>query len=113
MSLINKISGPFVLIFKDGGPDGRGGAAGEWVEGAAFEAALVKREDRPDAEGQRRTDRQRFLALTAQPLHFGDVFKRVEDGAAFRVTGDSDDSAPPPCATLRFYKVPCERWEPA
>ena len=44
-------------------------------------------------------------------LQFCDVFCRVSDGAVFRVTQGSEDSATPAGATFQFEQATAERWE--
>ena len=44
-------------------------------------------------------------------LRFGEVFRRVEDGAVFRVTSDSADIKTPARSSFQIAQCKAERWE--
>jgi hypothetical protein len=43
-------------------------------------------------------------------LDFHDVFKRVKDGAVFRVTSNVTDSETPSIASFQIGQVTAEKW---
>ena len=44
-------------------------------------------------------------------LEYHDVFRRLSDGAVFRVTSNITDNEAPNASTVRIAKVTAERWE--
>ena len=101
-----------VMIEKKRTPDGQGGTTVKWSEGAAFMAAVTKDTTLAAvvAEKQGVTE---VYTVTTKPgvgLEFHEVFKRLEDGAVFRVTSNAIDSKPPKGATFAFEQVRAERW---
>ncbi len=94
-------------------PDGMGGTARVWVEGARFMAAIVKDSTLQAilAEKQGVTELYTVTVPISVGLDYHDVFKRVSDGAVFRVTSNVIDSKTPAVATFQFGQVKAERWE--
>ncbi len=113
MSLLDSMQCRCVRFEKAETPDGLGGYRAEWTEGAAFDAVLIKRRAGLGSEGQRPALKEAFVVLTAPEvgLHHPDVFRRVADGATFRVTSSNGDAATPGEAAVRAAKAECERWE--
>lgn len=112
VSLIEGMMSRCVLMDRDAAADGLGGYGGEWTEGAAFEAAILKNGSGEKTEGQRRVSDERFTVVTGPGVALGyrQAFKRVSDGQVFRVTGDARDAAAPEMATIGIQKASCERW---
>lgn len=95
-------------------PDGIGGKTNVWTDGAAFQAAIVKDTTLAarTAEKQGVTEVYTVTVSKAMALEFHDVFKRVSDGAIFRVTSNVIDSKTPSVASFQFGQVNAERlWE--
>ena len=93
--------------------DGQGGYTTEWTEGARFRAAIVKDKTLAArvAEKEGVTEVYTVTTETGVGLDFHDVFRRLEDGMIFRVTGNALDSRPPAVASFTFEQVSAERWE--
>ena len=83
-----------------------------WVEGAAFSAAIVKDTtmEARIAEKQGVTELYTVTVDKTLELDYHDVFKRLSDGAIFRVTSNATDSKTPKVATFNFGQVTAERW---
>lgn len=112
MTLIDVFKEACVMMDKVSTPDGIGGFTYDWVEGAPFEAAIVKNNtlQAKIAEKEGVTELYTITFPETLPLGFHDVLKRVSDGAVFRVTSNVTDSKPPSVATFHFGQVSAERW---
>ena len=84
-----------------------------WTEGASFSASIVKNSTTEATIAERQGIQEIYTVVTRKgfPLAYHDVFKRVKDGAIFRVTSDSKDSEAPARSTVPIAKVTAERWE--
>ena len=84
-----------------------------WVEGARFQAAIVKDNTMQAriAEKQGVTEIYTVTVDKGLKLRYYDVFKRLSDGAVFRVTSNITDSETPRVATFAFGQVTAERWD--
>ena len=93
--------------------DGLGGFTYEWTNGAEFSAAIVKNNtlDARIAEKQGVTELYTVTVGKGVSLEYHDVFKRLRDGAIFRVTSNITDSETPARATFQIGQVTAERWE--
>lgn len=113
MNLVESMMEDCTMIDKKSTPDGLGGFTNEWVDGAAFKAAIVKNNtmEAKIAEKQGVTELYQITVPKGTPLSFHDVFKRNSDGAVFRVTSNIKDSETPKAATFSFGQVNAERWE--
>ena len=94
-------------------PDGLGGFKTIWTQGEGFRAAVIKNDSLAAsvAEKQGITEIYTVTTNAGVGLEYHEVFKRLEDGATFRVTTHSEDSRPPFIATFDFEQVKAERWE--
>lgn len=103
---------PCVLLEKRTMSDGQGGYTHEWRDGVTFRAAVIKNETLAArvAEKQGVTEVYQVYADEELELDFHDVFRRVKDGATFRVTSNAHDSRTPDVATFSFSMVTAERW---
>ena len=112
MSLVDKFKVPCVLMERSRVSDGEGGWVAAWVEGAQFEAAIV-RDTSLAARVAEREGVSNVYTVTTSPnahLEFHDVFRRVSDGQVFRVTSNGDDVRTPEQATFQFEQVSAEEW---
>ena len=111
--LIDAFKEDCVMLDKVTVPDGLGGFSYSWVESAEFKAAIVKDNslEAKLAEKQGVTELYTVTVGKNLPLQYHDVFRRVSDGAVFRVTSNVTDSKTPTVATFQFGQVSAERWE--
>ena len=111
--LIDAFMTDCVMMDKTSVSDGIGGFVHEWAEGAAFQAAVVKDNTMQAkvAEKEGVTEVYTVTFAKSLPMEFHDLFKRLEDGAIFRVTSNVTDSKTPKVATFQFGQVSAERWE--
>lgn len=102
-----------IMMDKLSVPDGMGGFNPSWTEGAPFRAAIVKLDTSnvKIAEKQGMSEMFKVTVKRGIQLDFHDVFKRVEDGAIFRVTSRTKDSESPKVASFQMGQVDAERWE--
>lgn len=93
--------------------DGLGGFTSEWVDGAQFQAAVVKDNSLASrvAEKQGVTELYTVTVNRGNLLHFHDVFRREKDGQTFRVTSNITDSETPNVSSFQIGQVSAERWE--
>lgn len=92
--------------------DPEGGYSDVWTEGASFKAAIAKMGS-PEmlvAEKQGLSETFTVVVYDSMTLDYNDVFKRVKDGAIFRVTSKTQDSTAHPASTVPIAKVTAERW---
>lgn len=112
MSLLTDAMEPCKLLDKRTGSDGRGGVVSEWIEGAAFDAAITfdTSMQARTAEAQGVTALYTVTTTKALNLQYHDVFRRLRDGKIFRVTSDGDDRRTPDNAGLNMRQVSAEEW---
>lgn len=112
MSLIEEFMVSCVMVVKSRVPDGQGGFILTWTDGDSFNAAIVKNTTLAArvAEKQGVTEVYTITAPKSLGLEFGEVVKRVSDGAIFRVTSNMVDSETPASATFQFGQVGAEKW---
>jgi hypothetical protein len=113
MSLIDVMKETCVMLDRSTVSDGLGGFVHSWTEGAEFQAAVVKDNTLAArvAEKQGVTEVYTVTVDKGIQLQYHDVFRRVEDGAVFRVTSNVTDSETPSVATFQIGQVTAERWE--
>ena len=112
LMLIDVFMTDCVMMDKATAADGIGGFTNTWTEGAPFQAAIVKDStmEATVAEHEGVTEVYTVTVGKSLPLAFHDVFKRLSDGAVFRVTSNVTDSKTPKTATFQFGQVRAERW---
>lgn len=112
MSLITEAMTKCTMIDKRTVPDGQGGYSTQWVDGASFQAAIVKDSSMQArmAEKQGVTEVYTVTVNKGLSLDFHDVFRRESDGYVFRVTSNISDSETPARATFQICQVTAERW---
>lgn len=89
-----------------------GGYKEAWTEGATFKAAIAKNSSAEQLVAEQQGVSESFTVVVDQTmtLDYHDVFKRVSDGAIFRVTSRTVDSTAHPASTVQIAKVTAERW---
>lgn len=113
MRLFETMMEECVMVDKWSVPDGLGGFEYKWVDGAEFKAAIVKDSTMAArvAEKQGVTEVYTITVQRGVKLEFHSVFRRVSDGAIFRVTYNVADSETPDVSTFQIGQVTAERWE--
>ena len=93
-------------------PDGRGGHREVWQDGAEFMATVIKNSTTDAIIAERQGIKEIFTVVVPKGtvLEFHDAFRRVKDGAVFRVTSMTTDSEAPENSTIKISKVTAERW---
>ena len=115
MSLLDNAMEPCVMLDRATASDGRGGYYSTYTEGVTFQAAITYDTSMQariaDAQGVKNL----FTIYTRKEmvLDYHDVFRRISDGKAFRVTGDSNDNKTPPSAALNLRYVTAEEFVPS
>ena len=112
MNRLESMMDSCVMLDKTSRSDGMGGFDYVWTEGATFEATIIKLSNPAVtvAEMQGASEQYSVVVHAGVPLDFHDVFRRVRDGAIFRVTGYARDSEAPKASTKQIAKVNAERW---
>ena len=112
MSLVDEAMTPCVMVDRTTQPDGEGGIITTWVEGAAFNAAIIfdNSIEAKAAAVQGVTSLYTVTVPKRVKLEYHDVFKRLSDGKIFRVTSDGDDKITPERASFQFAQVSAEEW---
>lgn len=113
MSLLSEAMETCVFLNKQITPDGYGGYATTWADGAEFDAAIVfdTSIEARRAEAQGVSSVYTVTTSKALTLEYHDVFRRISDGKIFRVTSDGDDKYTPASSTLDMRQVTAEEWE--
>lgn len=111
--LITYMMEPCVLMEKKRTPDGEGGFLVQWAEGAGFDAAVVHDQTMQARIAEKEGVTSVYTVTTRRGtlLEYHDVFKRISDGAVFRVTSNGGDKKSPEFGTLDIAQVTAERWE--
>ena len=93
-------------------PDGVGGFTRSFNEEPPFDAVIVKGKFGEDRAGQKASEEVEFTVIVEKDtgLSFHDVFKRLSDGAVFRMTSTLTDCAAPDVSSVPIAKGTCERW---
>lgn len=110
--LIDAFKTECVMQDKTTTSDGIGGITYTWVDGAKFDAAIVK-DNTMEARIAEKDGVTEVYTVTVDKsitLDYHDVFKRKSDGAIFRVTSNVTDSKTPSVSTFQFGQVTAERW---
>ena len=112
MNLLDTMREACVMMDKTTVSDGMGGFTPTWTEGAAFTAVIRKDATPEEIVAQQQGAAETFTVIVDKsvPLEYHDVFKRVTDGAIFRLTSNTKDAAAPARSTVPIAKATCERW---
>lgn len=117
MSLVDEKMESCVMRIPALVPDGEGGQVTTWTDGGAFRAAIVYDDKTTLSAIANATNAKAHYTVTiptSARLIFHDVFKRLSDGAVFRVTSaDSENKKTPPRSSFQFCQVIAEEWEEA
>lgn len=113
MSLLSEAMEDCTMIDKTTAPDGYGGIAPKWVDGATFRAAITFDSSMPARVASVQGVQSLYTIVTEKNinLQYHDIFRRDSDGKIFRVTSDGDDRATPASASLNMRVVTGEEWE--
>ena len=101
MSLLDDFSHSCIIMDKLTKPDGEGGYATEWREGAEFAnyVALDSSLEARQAEAQGVTSVYAGIVRKDVPIEYGSVYKDVMTGAYFRVTSRPEEKQAPASAS--------------
>lgn len=112
MNLLDTMKDPCVMMDKSTAADGMGGFVPIWTEGAQFYAVIRKDNAPEEIVAQQQGAAETFTVIVDKsvPLEYHDVFKRLTDGAVFRLTSNTKDDAAPSRSTVPIAKAKCERW---
>ena len=111
-SLVDEAMTPCVMIDRTTLPDGEGGTVTNWIEGAAFNAAITF-DNSIEARTAAVPGVTSLYTVTVPKrvkLEYHDVFRRLSDGKVFRVTSDGDDKITPERASFQFAQVSAEEY---
>lgn len=113
MSLLSEAMENCIMLDRRTIDDGYGGYTSSWVEGAAFQAAIVL-DTSMEARTAEKAGVTALYTITTKRtmnLQYHDVFKRLRDNKIFRVKSDGDDKLTPRSANLDMRQVEAEEWE--
>lgn len=112
MSLLTEAYTDCTLLDKTTAPDGYGGVATAWTDGATIKAAIVLDSSINALRAQKEGVTGVYTITTAKNvvLRFHDVLRRDSDGLVLRVTTNGDDAKTPASAGLDMRQVRAEEW---
>lgn len=112
MSLLDNAYEDFTVINKFVGPDGYGGTATSWVDGATIKGAIVfdSSVQMKIAQAAGVTSAYTLTVKKNIELDFHTVLRRESDGRIFRLTSNSDDKKTPESAGLNMRQYSAEEW---
>ena len=112
MSALCAMASKCVKLRETDAPDGAGGFTRTFTEEPPFDAVIVRGKFGEDRAGQKASEAAAFTVIVERDagLSFHDVFKRLSDGAVFRMTSTAGDCAAPDVASVPIAKGKCERW---
>jgi hypothetical protein len=101
MSLLDDFSHSCIIMDKLTKPDGEGGYATEWREGAEFDnfVSLDSSLEARRAEAEGVTSVYTGVVNRDVPIEYGSVYKDVETGAYYRVTSRPEEKQAPKTAS--------------
>ena len=82
-----------------------------WAQGADFEAAVVLDSTTQDRVAEKQGAASTWTVTTKAQLSYGDVFMRMSDGQAFKVTSRAADGKTPSMVTFQFNQCTAEAFE--
>ena len=119
MTLIESMMVDCVRLVLSSASDDLLGHHNEWTDGAPFRAAIIKQaisrdppQPFPMAEQPVIKELYTVVVPTGTVLGAHEAFRRVSDGATFRVTGDARDTEAPAQSSVPIAKTTAERWDP-
>lgn len=111
MSLWEDMCVPCRLYEQRRTSDGEGGFVTTWEPGAGFSAAVVLDDTAQDRVAEKQGAASTWTVTTKAQLEYGDVFVRVSDGQAFKVTSRAADGKTPSMVTFQFNQCTAEATE--
>ena len=113
MSLVNAMMTPCAFMLQSKNPDGEGGNVTTWSEGATFDAAIVMQSSALATVADAIKETRSYTVTVSKDvsLKYGNVIKRLHDGAFFRITSETEDKATPQVSALNLAQATAERWE--
>lgn len=110
--LINSEIKKCVLYTRTIVPDGQGGYRPTWTDSVEFDAWFVLDSSTAArvAEKEGVTSLYTIYVRKEMPLQPYDAFRRVSDGAIFRVTSDGADKRTPAISAINGKQYSAERW---
>lgn len=113
MSLLDEMRAVCTMIDKRTVPDPAGGFYYVWVDGAPFEATIIKDQSLEARVAERDGLKEVYTVVVDKgvPLSFHDIFRREEDGQIFRVTSNIKDSEAPMRSSVQIGKVTAEEYK--
>lgn len=112
MSLLDSMMTKCTMIDKRTSSDGVFGVIEQWVDGASFDAVVIKDTSTEARLAEKQGVSEVFTVVVKKniPLHYHDVFRRESDQAIFRITSNITDSEAPDASSVKIGKVSAERW---
>lgn len=112
MSALCAMASRCVKLKETDAPDGAGGFTRSFTEETPFDAVIVRGKFGEEKAGQKASEAAEFTVIVERDagLNFHDVFKRLSDGAVFRMMSTAGDCAAPDVASVPIAKGKCERW---
>lgn len=103
---------PCVKMVKTMVSDGEGGQVETWTNGAGFDAAIVYDNSSEADIAYKANEQPKYTVTTQTDITFTyyDVFKRLTDGAIFRVLSGAENIQTPDVATFNFKQFKAEEW---
>lgn len=112
MSLMDDFKIPCVRVVPKQDTEAEGGTKTKWVDGEAFEAAIVYDNSIAAKRAAREGVTSLYTVTTDKSLRFAfhDVFRRLSDGKVFRVTTSGNEKCTPACASFDVAQFSAEEW---
>ena len=112
MSLLDSMMEKCVFLNKTRVDDDFGSYVETWVDGAQFDATIIKNSTTEATIAEKQGITEIFTVVTKKdfPLDYHDVFRRLSDGQIFRVTAVTKDSEAPDASTVKIAKTTAEKW---
>ena len=115
MSLLDSMMDECCILNHIREDDPYGGYTEQWVDGATFDATIIKNTTTEAQIAAKQGIDELFTVVVKKgglKLYFHDAFKRKSDNQVFRVTSNQTDSEAPEASTVKIAKVTAEKWVP-
>ena len=111
LSLIEQMMDKCRILNKIRQDDPYGSETVTWQEGTTFEATIIKDSTTEARIAEKQGIDELFTVVVRKgfQLSFNDYFRRMSDGANFRVTSNIVDSEAPEASSIRIAKVNAEK----
>ena len=112
LSLIEKMMEKCRILNHIRADDDYGSSIDVWEPGAHFDATIIKNSTTEAIVAEKQGITEIFTVVTNKSfvLDYHDVFVRLSDNQAFRVTSNAKDSEAPDASTVKIAKVTAEKW---